>query len=197
MRETTFKTLPLAEIDSEKTDYDYGRADDNSLYYVKYTFFITNTGKSTAEYNLSVNITDRTASNDKRSRFLDDTLRVMVFQNKAEEEDSHQYRVFAKEAADNSNFDINGKPTTRELISRPSTSFFQETEEYPLAESFLSHKTVANYTVSNFATGDVNRYTIVLWLEGSDPQSKSDDEFPEGATIKLGVDISAYEKNEQ
>ena len=37
------------------------------------------------------------------------------------------------------------------------------------------------------------RYTIVFWLEGADPQSDPNESYPEGATLKLGVDISAHE----
>ena len=39
----------------------------------------------------------------------------------------------------------------------------------------------------------MRRYTVVIWLEGEDPQSKPDTEYPEGATLKLGVDITAHE----
>ena len=50
--------------------------------------------------------------------------------------------------------------------------------------------------VDNFIRNDIRRYTIVFWLEGYDPQSRPDEEHPEGATLKLGVDISAYEKTQ-
>ncbi len=31
---------------------------------------------------------------------------------------------------------------------------------------------------------------MVVWLEGEDPQSRPDSEYPVGAFLKLGVDIS-------
>ena len=197
LRETNFSSLPLERLDSEETPYDYGKMMDEkgnfeSLEFIKCTFYVRNVGNSPAQYNLSVDITDRTKSKDETSRILDDTLRVMVFDNDGNKDDSHNYRVFAKEAVDDRNTDKSGKRTTREFVSEP-TYTYQEDDAHPLAETFVSSKTVANFTVSNFKKGDVRRYTIVLWLEGFDPQSKPDDEYPEGATIKLGVNIAAYE----
>ena len=202
LREDSYEDIisDVDMIDNEKTPSNYGKIVDEkgeyeSLRFIKYTFFVTNVGASTAEYNLTVNITDRTESNDETPRVLDDTLRVMIFENDASVEGSHERRYFAKEAAEYGNIDINGKVTNREFVGKP-TYDLKEDEKHPLAESFLSSKTIAKYNVPNFKTGDVRRYTIVLWLEGYDPQSSPDDEYPEGATIKLGVNIAAYENVE-
>lgn len=40
----------------------------------------------------------------------------------------------------------------------------------PGTEAFLSDTLVARDHVQNFAPGDRNKYTIVIWLEGSDPE---------------------------
>ena len=207
LRETTYESI-LAKgvdlLDSDKTDYYYGQDVDEqgnmvSLEFIKCTFYIRNTGNSSAQYNLSINITDRTESKEDNSenvRILDDTLRVMVFENDASVEGSHEKTVYAKEAKSPlSHKDINGNPTSREFIGEPSYTY-QEDEAHPLAESFLSGKTVAKYTAQNFKKGDVKRYTIVLWLEGFDPESKPDQPYPKDATIKLGVNIAAYENPE-
>ena len=207
LRETTYESI-LAKgvdlLDSDKTDYYYGQDVDEqgnmvSLEFIKCTFYIRNTGNSSAQYNLSINITDRTESKEDNSenvRILDDTLRVMVFENDASVEGSHEKTVYAKEAKSPlSHKDINGNPTSREFIGEPSYTY-QEDEAHPLAESFLSGKTVAKYTAKDFRKGDVKRYTIVLWLEGFDPESKPDQPYPKDATIKLGVNIAAYENPE-
>ena len=39
--------------------------------------------------------------------------------------------------------------------------------------------------------GEVRKYTVVTWLEGF--RSSNDKLAPEGASIKLGVEINAYE----
>ena len=205
LRETSFNSLPdHADLDSERTPYDYGRIVDSktgeteSLQFIKYTFYIRNIGNSPAEYNLSINVTDRTEARDDTYRVLDDTLRVMVFENDGYADDSHEYRVFAQEApaSRSDNIDKEGNATNREFISGPIPASHREDDEHPLAESFLSRKTIAKYTEPNFGKGDMKRYTIVLWLEGFDADSDPDEDYPEGATIKLGINIAAYENVE-
>lgn len=200
LRETSFDSLPAhAILDDEKTPYDYGKILDekgniDSLQFIKYTFYIRNVGNSPAEYNLAINITDRTESKDDTYRVLDDTLRVMVYENDGSDDNAHDYTVYAKETpAGYENTDKYGNKTNREFISGPVPSSHREDDEHPLAETFLSTRSIAKYNVKNFAKGDIKRYTIVLWLEGYDEDSSDDEEYPEGATIKLGVNIAAYE----
>ena len=57
---------------------------------------------------------------------------------------------------------------------------------------FVTDNVVAEVPVRYFDQSNMNRYTVVTWIEGYDPQSGGD-EAPEGASIKLGVEINAYE----
>ena len=203
--ESTFEDLryKLNKLDDETTPSDDGEKDQTyvdtngktvkgkCLEYFKYTFYVKNIGSKTAAYSLKINIDDRTRADDNTGRSLDDTLRVMVFENKPDS-DKHDYRVFAKKAAAN-NIDINGVATERELISRRDLTSNQETEECRLAEMFADGGTIAEYTTYGFIKNDMTRYTIVVWLEGTDPQSDYDKKLPKGATLKLGVDITAHE----
>ena len=86
-------------------------------------------------------------------------------------------------------------PKDREFVSYLPKSDEDRIEsvEHPLAQTFADSKTVAEYKVSGFATQQIKRYTIVIWLDGNDPQSNPELEYPEGATLKLGVDIAAHE----
>ena len=45
----------------------------------KYTFYVCNVGRIPAKYDFKVNIENSVASED--GRFLDDTLRVMIYEN--------------------------------------------------------------------------------------------------------------------
>ena len=195
----------LAEIDDEKNTYeDIGREESNYydttlgkmvdgtvVDFFKYTFYVKNVGTKTASYDMKVSIDDRTRADDNSGRGLDDTLRVMVFENDADS-DEHNYRVFAKSAKVN-NYDINGKEVDQELIVSYKGNN-QASEEYPLAENFKTgSNTIIEYKNTNFVRNDMMRYTIVIWLEGGDPQSQPDDEPPQGATLRLGVDIAAHE----
>ena len=162
-----------------------------SIYFVKYTFFIRNVGNSIARYNLSINITDSQKSNDGTNRYVDDTLRIMVYENDATNKGAHDFKVFAKES-DQYNYDKDGNRTMREFVATVPEDH-KESDKCPLAESFISASVAAKYEVGNFAKNDVKRYTLVVWLKGEDPDTDNSDEPPEGATLKLGVDIAAYE----
>ena len=201
LRETTFTNLPSADyLDNEdtpvmndETAIKNEKGEIESIYFIKYTFYIRNVGNSIARYNLSINITDSQKSNDGTNRYVDDTLRIMVYENDPAVAGSHDFKVFAKES-DQYNYDKDNNRTMREFVSIiPSDHKEDPDNGYILADSFISSSVAARYEVGNFAKNDVKRYTLVVWLEGEDPDTDNSDEPPEGATLKLGVDIAAYE----
>ena len=195
--ETTFKTVLEAQPDDADLDYTYG-ANKNpksgvveSFEFFKYTFFVKNVGTTTATYDLQIKNLESSSAKDGSGRKLDDTIRVMIYENDPDSGD-HNYKVYAKAAAER-NFQKDGTPTYREFISKyPYDN--TESDEYPLVDaSFVDDKTIAQYTVSDFMKDDIKRYTLVTWLEGEDPQSSSEYNAPSGASIKIGVEITAYE----
>ena len=198
-QEYHYKDLPDASIlDDEMTAYNDLRAiglDDNKnpecMYYVKYTFYVKNSGNTTAHYTLSLNLTDRNRTRDGTERSLEDTLRVMVFENDASSTE-HDYKIYAKEAAGNNRL-RNGEITNKEFVGYNSVGGTED-DNHPLAETFYSADVVCTRDVANFKYGDIKRYTIVFWLEGEDPQSNTSDEAPQDAKLKLGVEIRAYEE---
>ena len=195
--ETTFKSIIDRQPDDEELDYTYGAnlnpksGKVESFEFFKYTFFVKNVGTTTATYNLQIKNLESTVANDGSGRKLDDTIRVMIYENDPDSGD-HNFKVYAKAAAEK-NFERDGTPTYREFISKyPYDN--TESDDYPLVDSsFVDDKTIAQYTVSDFAKEDIKRYTIVTWLEGEDPQSSSEYNAPKGASIKIGVEITAYE----
>ncbi len=191
--ESTFTALPdHASLDNEETPYTYGAVRDPetneiaSLNFFKYTFFVKNVGTTIARYQISYNITENKPAEDGRS--LEDTIRVMIFDNEADSDD-HSYTVYAKEAAE-TNYLADGSTTMQEFIAEYPYNDTED-EDHPLAEAFTSSTVVTDYVVSMFAPNDMRRITLVTWLEGYDPQSK--DNPPVGASLKLGVTINAYE----
>ena len=198
--ETSFVNLPAADLlDNEDTPYDYGKSisqlnGEETLQFFKYTFYVKNVGSTVAQYNMKVKIDEKSKSNDGTERTLDDTLRVMVFENDPTlEEETHNYRVFAKPSYE-VNLDKDDEKTYREFVyvDKHRKNPDKEDDDYPLAESF-DGKTVASYSVDNFGKSDIKRYTLVIWLEGSDPDSDNTKNAPVGASMKLGVEITAYE----
>ena len=198
LRESSYVDLPPDdELDNEEVPYDYGTVYDaknnpDSLTFIKYTFYIRNMGTSIAKYNLAINLSDREKAIDGTGRTLDDTLRVMVYENDPSVENSHKRDVYAKEAA-SFNYNKAGDKVRNEFISTYPSGSNQEDDSHELAKLFEPGTTIVNYPVGNFKKGDIKRYTLVIWLEGEDPQSNGVDEEPEGASLKLGVDIDAHE----
>lgn len=182
------------QLDSQTTDYTYGANYDpetekiDTLNFFKYTFYVKNVGSTEARYKLAINILDSHPSND--GRYLNDTLRVMLYENDADSIE-HKKSVYAKKSASVIE-DNEGNATFNELIDSSHP-------EYGYAEKFESMVdtdvtgTIATFSVENFEKDDVKRYTIVTWLEGNDPQSDERLGVPMGATVKLGVEINAYE----
>ena len=77
--------------------------------------------------------------------------------------------------------------------NRYATGPQTEDEDHPLAISFEDPKIIHTYSRDRFFASQIRRYTIVSWLEGEDRDSVSSKGNPVGATLKLGVEITAYE----
>lgn len=183
-------------IDNQDTNYvQYGAKKDaegniTALNYFKYTFYIKNVGLVNARYTFTLNILDITNPKNPVSSDLGDILRVRVYENNGYDDSLHESRVFAKTSRE-VNVDEEGNPTNREYVAGP-----QYTTGYDgLAEEFESigrnSGVVMKSEVTNFRTDDMIRYTIVYWLEGEDPEASG--VAPEDCSIKLGVNIKAYE----
>ena len=189
---TTYTSLPAAdEVDNENTSYLIGSVTDTrgntSMKFFKYTFFVKNEGNIVADYDLKVNLTRNTPSED--GRHLDTILRVLVYENYADSKE-HLYKVYARVSdAENDTYGYEeGEKTHKEYIS------YREPhgDEFPgFAEMFESESVIATLPTRNFQEGDIKRYTLVAWLEGYDEQAGGTP--PEGGNLKLGVTINAYE----
>ena len=187
-------------VDTAKSDYlvgavrvvdKEGKEKIDSLNYFKYTFYVKNYGEIPASYRMRVNIIDSKPSTD--GRYLDDTMRVMIYENSSESEHKIQ-NVYAKRSQTQRQTDpITGETTFKEAISVPEYEATESNPFYGYAEEFESNEVITTILVNNFEVGESRRYTVVMWLEGEDPQSNNYKKAPVGAKIKLGVEINAYE----
>ena len=187
-----FKKIGDEAIDSEQSDLNLGATaynDDGTiknLNFFKYTFYIKNTGDEPCMYNFSLKIVESTPSSD--GRYLDDTIRFMLYDNESEGE--HNKTVYAKR----SNIPHLNEEGEIDYRSPISVSKEESSKDYPFegyAETFESSNEVTNFSVDNFAVGEIRRYTLVYWLEGF--SSDNNNTAPKGARIKLGVEINGYE----
>ena len=208
--ESTYVNIKDEGLDDETKAYDCGQHEikiknkDGSfttkqvLSYFKYTFYVGNLGSKAAQYDMRIQLLECNASTDGTNRTLDDTLRVMIYENDIDDNNSgiHNVDVYAKESV-GTNYDIHGDVTKREFIStlpnRYVTGPQTEDEDHPLAISFEDAKTIHTYSRDRFFASQIRRYTLVSWLEGEDRDSVNTKGNPVGATLKLGVEITAYE----
>ena len=181
-----FKSLGGSNaLDDENNDYTFGirtnRKGKTFTDFLKYTFFVKNVGDDPAEYDLSLAIKEVVATSEGKN--LEDTLRVMVISDGEAE-------VYAKRLQV-PNLDENGQPDYRAPIS---VNKYDATKSFPFegyAEMFKSQKEVMSQEAQHIEANEVRKYTIVTWLEGF--QASGDADTLKGASIKLGVEINAYE----
>jgi hypothetical protein len=170
-------------IDSEETSYtlgaNYSVSANNTIVsykFFKYTFYVINTGSVEIMYDFTLNILDNVKSADGRS--LLDTLRVTIYENGVKS--VYGKRDSVPHGDDNDDY-------------RPPISANEGEAEFTgyVDATFTSSDTVTSFKGKDLSINEAKRYTIVTWLEGfrSDPDKGA----PIGATIKLGVEINAYE----
>lgn len=166
------------EIDDENT-YSHLTPNEQSTLFFKYTFYVTNKGRSAANYDLTLSMSQPTK--DATNRYdLDSVLRVRFYENK--NLDEHNYVTYAKKSSE-PHRDENGELSWKEKVSAIDESGY--------AEEFVNSRTVLTSTVTDLKPSEKVRYTFVFWIEGDDPQCM--DEAPVNSALILGVDISAHE----
>ena len=172
-----------AVIDSEDSPYtlgaNYSKLNQNvitSYDFFKYTFYVVNTGNSDVGYSFTLNISDNIRSTDGRS--LLDTLRVTIYENGTKT--IYGQKDSVPHGDDNDDY-------------RPPISANEGETGFTgyVNDIFTSANTVTSFSGRELEPDEARRYTIVTWLEGY--RSDGNCDAPKGATIKLGVEINAYE----
>ena len=166
------------EVDDENT-YSRLTLNEKSTLFFKYTFYVTNKGRSSADYDLALSMSQ--PSHDASNRFdLDSVLRVRFYENR--NLDEHNYVTYAKKSK-NYHIDENGEKSWKERVS--------DVEDSGYAEEFINSNLILKSTVTNLKPQEKVRYTFVFWIEGSDPQCEG--EAPVNSALILGVEIGAHE----
>ena len=60
-------------------------------------------------------------------------------------------------------------------------------------ENFKSHDLVCEYTEEDFLVGNVDKYTIVIWMEGDDPECV---DAIVGGSVQFTMDIDAVDESD-
>lgn len=102
---------------------------------------------------------------DSAALGVDDAMRVMVFRN--------------------------GEPTVYAKPKKGTTDTLENNEgHYKTDRNFLANDKVMDVSEESFLVGDIDKYTVVIWLEGWDPECV--DDIMEGE-VKLSMNFVAHE----
>ncbi len=127
--------------DIDQIDGSHNRS--NGQEFLAYTFYVKNAGNVDVGYNSQILI-------DSVALGADDAVRVMVYKN--------------------------GEPT---IYAKPKNGTTDQLEEnknsagviqYTVDKNFVSSTKVMEEEEKLFPVGDVDKYTVVIWLEGWDPE---------------------------
>lgn len=127
----------------------------NGENYVAYTFYAKNVGQSTITYDYDLVISRKTVG-------VDSAIRVRVYYT------PFYYDSITKE------YDINGNYTD---YAKPRTGGNGLPEVDPdnrTMTDFVASGSVMEGTVSGFKPGDISKITVVIWIEGNDPDCTDD-----------------------
>lgn len=143
----------------------------NGKNYLAYTFYLTNNGKELLNYQSQL-------QSVKAAKDADEAVRVMIYKN-------GEPLVFAKENRDGSDFEKIYKKVIPEGYKPPESltppedqiqnkEIVDHTDEQIEIQPFLDDETVFNTISEGLEPGQTDKYTIVMWIEGEDPECIDD-----------------------
>ena len=148
-----------------QTDADYT---DNKSRYLAYTFYVKNTGVENTLLYYKLSITDESRDLSKALRVLIVADGVVVDKDALNEIESESSRFYMAPDSVEHNY--------------PS---YMPTPIY-----FISDDVVCSERVENLRPEQSKKFTIVMWLEGEDPECNSN---LYGAKIKMSLEFSVEE----
>ena len=165
----TYDWLP-ATLDLEADGSHNGRN------YLAYTFYLTNNGNETIDYQSQL-------QSVKAAKDADEACRIMIYKNGEPEVFAKENRglttadgspeafekIFKKEIPENYT-----PPTVEELEAAAEQPQNKEpvnhTDEEIVIQPFIDSQTVFNTEIAGLEPGQTDKYTIVMWIEGEDPE---------------------------
>jgi hypothetical protein len=144
-------------------DVDMIDGPHNANNYIAYTFYIKNTGESVSSYNYYLRIESQTMS-------VASAIWLLFF------EDGKQI-LYAQPGADNRPEELYGfsKPPFADSAYYYDKQYYEENGKYGVITTpFVSNNMVVQGLVENVEPKEVHKYTVVMWVEGNDPDCTND-----------------------
>lgn len=167
---------PCASITYIAENVDEVDGSHNGRNYFAYTFYIENTGKAPSDYYYEVRINSESKDVSRAAWVILFVDGKMTFYAKANDDGSRQ-TIPARDDNTRGYSD----PPFKDVSAIPNYQYEKidqnksEREYYRLiAFPFVSDTVVTADTRENMQVGEVHKYTVVLWLEGDDPDCTND-----------------------
>lgn len=144
-------------------DVDMIDGPHNANNYIAYTFYIKNTGESVSTYNYYLRIESQTMN-------VASAIWLMLF------EDGKQI-LYAKEGAQGEPEGLYGysKPPFADSAYYYDKQYYKEDGKYGVITTpFVNDKLVVQGMVEEVLPQEVHKYTVVMWVEGNDPECTND-----------------------
>jgi hypothetical protein len=187
----------LEELDADVTDTTLAAKqaveNDTTKYYFVYTFYLKNLGTATVPYEDYMNVASVTEpANVDESCSIESILRIRVFENLVVDgqDATHNMTTYAKKRTIPKETTSDWEPD--EYISKSNAT---ETYNQGYATSFSTDdgdpsKIMIFDENQKLETEQIYRYTVVMWLEGNDPDC-NDVKQPQGGTVTLAMHFLA------
>ncbi len=160
MDNVAYQMIPVDEIIA-------GQGELNGSNYIANTFFLKNMGANDCRFNETISL-----SNTYKG--LDAAMRLLVVKNVYQYvggewvEGVDEYYCYAKAKADGTAEYVSGGDS---VIKEPEVDPNYEGEDIPWqCVNFLSDSVILNTDYYDIAVGQTIRYSLVVWLEGTDEQ---------------------------
>lgn len=148
--------VSIAEL---PTDLDNYEGNHNGVNYMAYTFWIRNHGEETVNYDWHVVLNEVTNN-------VDQAMWIMIY-------DEGKQTIYAKapEGADAEKLAGYADYPFYDQAANPQTQYYTSGSGAKgiATTPYVSDREVSKGTVKKFKPGEKHKYTIVMWMEGDDP----------------------------
>lgn len=183
---TSARIQNISRWDLPKDINDTGGSEYKDKAWIKYTYFLKNNGEE-CSYKFKLNIL-------KATKGVDEGVRVRVYYNPCyydattgEYNYSNEYTDYAKPQ-----YGKGGVPE-RDPAEGQDDSLEVYDKRSLVMTNFEDDSTIVTKWCNRFASGSIAKFTVVLWLEGSDPQTHEDYiNAGDGCEFKISMTIESY-----
>jgi len=197
--------VPYTKSDIDKANLDTDVGGEKSLIYeisddqeaglyFAYTFFVTNVGDGPCFYYYGININDETTGDN--NKLISDAMRIRMYENIYEEDETsetmtHDYMDYTRYNIESSD-DESLNSATRAYLASCEEEFDEGQLKY-----FNNSDTIvlSDDDQTKLWPNEIVRYTLVIWIEGDDPDCEGDF-FDSNSGVRISTYIGSISAEE-